>query len=418
MTTYDERLVKMFALETTSWKDFDATEKQAINLLSWTIQKIGHDYELLVNREYWRENFGCIDTRLSADKRLISFCYTRDVQFHDHVWNAFELVCRGLVFETVSGRVVARPFSKFFNVDQDVKDRDPKTYILYCGRKEDGMLVIVYWYENMWHANTKKTFSNPEATFWLNHLPLSFMNQGCTYMFELVTENTRQVVNYTAEKNGMYLLAIRDNNYGDHLEQRLIDQLSGFLRPPNYDYIDLAEVREEVEKLNPHEQEGFVVYYQDGVIEKVKSKRYFELHKLLTRISIGTIQQVLFKELYQQFEEGDLSIVHLKKYLAGIPEFTLNDVFETVPPFFIPIVKDMVDKLIKETTAALSRIEYIFDFLPKDNRKFFAEKVIANHKEFAPYLFAMLDNREVGLFFLIKNEFKYETKVPMIQDEE
>ena len=420
MSTYNsEPLVKMLALLGTSWKNFDATEKQAIDLLSWTIQKIGNNHTLLMNREYWRSNFGRIDTRLSVDKTLISFCYTKEIVASHEKWNSFERACRGIVFETISGNIIARPFSKFFNVDQDIKNRDPEMYINYCARKEDGMLVIAYYYNGQWNANTKKTFNHPEAQEWLDKMSKDDWHKNCTYMFELCVPSTRQVVHYDPEQDGLYLLAMRDIHYGDYLEQRIMDGFTQFKRPQNYDYITLAEVREEVEKLHPHEQEGFVIHYVDGIVEKVKSKKYFELHRLLSKVTIRNLQQAIFKLNYDIAVKDGENVKHLTKYLAGLPDYSLGDLYNTIPAHFLSTVCAMY-KLIWEDVVctAIPEIERIYRDLPKENRKEFAKIVLREHKKYAPSLFAKLDGKNYELLYLMTQEYTYDVQVPVSMSDE
>lgn len=48
---------------------------------------------------------------------LVLFCYTRECQY-DQLWDDVTMAARGIIFNKVTGEVVARTFVKFFNASE------------------------------------------------------------------------------------------------------------------------------------------------------------------------------------------------------------------------------------------------------------------------------------------------------------
>lgn len=61
---------------------------------------------------------------------LVLFCYTRECQF-DGLWDDVTMSARGIIFNKVTGEVVARPFIKFFNASE----LDGKTNLYELAKK-------------------------------------------------------------------------------------------------------------------------------------------------------------------------------------------------------------------------------------------------------------------------------------------
>jgi RNA ligase len=85
------------------------------------------------------ERFGAV--RTEGWNELILFDYKSSVQW-DNRWNWFERVSRGLILDTRTGEVVARPFDKFFNWGENgvIPDSLPVEAV----DKLDGSLGILY----------------------------------------------------------------------------------------------------------------------------------------------------------------------------------------------------------------------------------------------------------------------------------
>lgn len=119
---------------------------------------------------------------------LSIFNYSREVQFSKE-WDEITLQCRGLIVAD-DGMIVARPFGKFFNIEEhdwQVPNLPFETYV-----KEDGSLGIVFWYEGQWHVATRGSFTSDQAVKGkemldaiLEKAPRS-LDRQCTYLFEII----------------------------------------------------------------------------------------------------------------------------------------------------------------------------------------------------------------------------------------
>ena len=76
--------------------------------------EIEHLSDLIVSGFKDWKSFGDVGTRLNSDGSLVIFNYTVMCTYKRR-WNWFERVSRGLILNTSTGEVVARPFDKFFN---------------------------------------------------------------------------------------------------------------------------------------------------------------------------------------------------------------------------------------------------------------------------------------------------------------
>lgn len=89
---------------------------------------------------------------------LLIWNYTEKVQY-DNLWDDITSVCRGLITNQ-DGRIVARPFRKFFNIEEG-RHQETDQFEIY--EKMDGSLGIVFFYENEWHIATRGSFISEQA---------------------------------------------------------------------------------------------------------------------------------------------------------------------------------------------------------------------------------------------------------------
>jgi tRNA splicing ligase len=67
--------------------------------------------------------------------------------------------CRGLVLNTQTYEVVAKGFSRFFNYGESREEINNFNWKNFSTQnKEDGSLIIFYWYEDLWFVNTRASF--------------------------------------------------------------------------------------------------------------------------------------------------------------------------------------------------------------------------------------------------------------------
>lgn len=203
---------------------------------------------------------------------------------------------RALVLNTNDWSLVARSFPRFFNwgeVQDEMHLFDFNDFIVQS--KEDGSLVLLYFFDGKWHANTRGSFAmDPmqHQTFtWreaickaLNVSSLDDLNHrldpNVTYVCEFVSPWNKIVRRYDAPK--LYLLTAFSGL--NELHHAVVDDLthSLFLRPEKFSFYLLEEIQEFLAKQTSDDPtfEGVVICDRHGKRWKIKSPTYLGLHKL------------------------------------------------------------------------------------------------------------------------------------------
>jgi hypothetical protein len=183
------------------------------------------------------------------------------------------------------------PFYKFFNIGESyAADVDFKSSRIL--EKVDGSLIKLWHDAGSWHVSTNGTIDAKDAN--VNSSGLNYrdifdrivsidditghLDAGSTYMFELVSPDTRIIVKYPEAK--LYFLGARNN---DTLQEyQISDDLAlrfrqnGILFPREYSAGSIDDVVALAQQLDPNE-EGFVVVDSDYHRVKVKSPLYIKL---------------------------------------------------------------------------------------------------------------------------------------------
>ncbi|TYL12717.1 hypothetical protein MTAT_19590 [Moorella thermoacetica] len=94
------------------------------------------------------------------DFDIVILNYTNKCQY-DACWDAITTKCRGLILNTKTGEVLARPFDKFFNFFE-IKDPLPPG-IPEVTVKMDGSLGISYRLNGRLLWATRGSFTGPQA---------------------------------------------------------------------------------------------------------------------------------------------------------------------------------------------------------------------------------------------------------------
>src|SRR6185369_5635308 len=97
---------------------------------------------------------------------LILFDYNRTCQYN-RAWNPVTLSARGIVFEEATGKLVALPMKKFFNLQEPecfeyLQKIDPNEKFL-ATVKEDGSMGIIYYWKGDWRVNTRGFFQSDQC---------------------------------------------------------------------------------------------------------------------------------------------------------------------------------------------------------------------------------------------------------------
>jgi RNA ligase len=229
-----------------------------------------------------------ISVQRHPTEELYIYNYTPKVQFEKR-WDEITLQCRGLILNA-KGEIMARPFRKFFNLEEHLPHEIPnEPFEVY--EKMDGSLGILYWIAGIPYMASRGSFDSDQArkaTSWLHtkyakSIPL--LEQGKTYLFEIIYPRNRIVVDYGALED-LVLLAIIDTETGKDLVLKEI----GFPLVKRYDGLQGLGL---LKKLAEDNREGFVLKFESGFRVKVKFDEYVRLHRILTGVSNQLIWEML-----------------------------------------------------------------------------------------------------------------------------
>lgn len=328
---------------------------------------------------------------------LIIWNYSQTTQYENY-WDKITLSCRGLVTDD-KGNIVARPFKKFFNMEEG-KHTPTSDFDVY--EKLDGSLGIFFYYEGGWVMATRGSFTSDQAVKgyeMMFNYDFASLHKDYTYLFEIIYNENRIVVRYPFED--LVLLGMINTKtgyevdlYNDDVDVRLKNIVSnvGLKVVKKYDGISDYHTLKSMVKNN---EEGFVVRFSNGDRMKIKGDEYLRLHKIMTQVSTTSIWEVL--------SNGD----------------DIDDLLKDVPDEFYKKVKSYVRELkyshfqISEYCGKYHdsyRYGKYNDKEVEPTKKEFAEFVQKNFdkKGLHGVMFAMWDNKDYSsiIWKLVKPKYE------------
>jgi RNA ligase len=224
-----------------------------------------------------------------AEFPLLIHNYAAQVQYNRN-WTAPTLMSRGLITDQ-EGRVVARPFGKFFNLDEYIGlfgDLPGEGFDVY--EKMDGSLGILYFWDGKPYIATRGSFHSEQADFANALLRTKYahvaFDPAYTYLFEIIYPENRIVVDYGGMED-LVLLSIVHTATG--VEQTLSPTLD---LPTVRRYDGIADL-DSLRALEEDNKEGFVVRFHGGLRVKVKFEEYVRLHRVMTGMNSRMIWEHL-----------------------------------------------------------------------------------------------------------------------------
>lgn len=335
------------------------------------------DYQIL--KTY--ESKGLVRSQTHPTLPLTIWNYTEKVQY-ESLWDEVTLAARGLVTDG-SGRVVARPFSKFFNIEEG---KHTPTQEFEVFEKMDGSLGIVFVYQGQVVYATRGSFASDQAKWmadWGDRYNFShIIVGGYTYLFEIIFAQNMIVVNYGGESR-LVLLGVIKTDTGEETSWDDLSTFDGWELVKRYEGISDYTLLKGMVKNN---QEGFVVRFSNGDRVKIKGEEYLRLHRIMTNLSTTAIWEVLSN--------------------GGDVLSTLTD----VPDEFYDKIRQYSNELMDKYISLENEYHFIFKILGRSDdfefRAGFAER--AKRYKYPAILFKMYDDKDYsGLIWkIIKPEFE------------
>lgn len=338
---------------------------------------------------------GLISRAKHPTAELFIYNYTNKTQY-ERVWDNITKQCRGLILDA-KGNIVARPFPKFFNLEEhspsDIVFSKPfKVY-----EKLDGSLGILFKNPDTrdWEIATKGSFVSDQANmankiYKENYAKVFTPLEGTTPLFEIIYPDNKVVVDY-GEISDLILLGVIDNKTGKDIPEafwpgpRVKHFVIGADIPEPTGVLDYLKIP------NDGSNEGVVLVFdwpQDGPKTRVKLKlqEYVRLHTLIFGVSSKLIWEIL--------KAGD----SIDAYLGRLPDEIYSWTQEVVADLSMTYrwqearIQDSYEMAILKYAPIQLTYSEAIEYTRK-NRKGFAE-LIAKH-QYKNFLFLLLDGKSI-----------------------
>ena len=280
---------------------------------------------------------------------------------------------RGITFDKETGKVVSRPYHKFFNLNEAEETKREK----FTGReflfreKLDGTMLHPVLIGREVRLLTQKNFENLQTRKGeellrknpaLYRKTKEMLEKGYTPIFELISPQFQLVIPYNREE--LLLTEVRDNETGEYLLERLERELdeAGFKLPRKITgrFEEVEEELRTAENVEGFVLKDFSVKKPFPLFVKLKSPWYYEhhhaftylhnipSHKLFNLYLMGkqdeVFSKVLNEDLRKRREEELRKLVEL--------HLTLSDLvnrYKNLPP------EEAVRRVISETERLFSK---------------------------------------------------------------
>lgn len=296
-------------------------------------------------------------------------------------WNPTTLACRGLIYRTDTGQVVARGFNKFFNYLQagaaDIAPHAP----VHVTDKADGSLGIVYPLPSGgWAVSTRGSFASEQAihaTQVLNERYGTFRpTPGVTTLVEIVFPANRIVLDY-GQMDDLILLGGVEIATGAVFDTTWFPDWTG-PRTAAFEAATLADALAMEPRPNA---EGIVVRdLHTGAMIKLKQADYVELHRIVTNLTARKVHEWL------------VAGKALVDFIAPLPDEFHAWCLQTAEDI-TALVDTEEDRLRQVFATVRAQMPVGWTGADRAGRKDFALAAIRHPDSWA--LFALLDGRDV-----------------------
>lgn len=257
---------------------------------------------------------------------LTIYKYTPKTIFENN-WTFLIKKCRGIIIDD-SGYVVARPFEKFFNIEEVINSKSeklPNNEPYEVSEKLDGSLIIATKYRGNLIVASSGSFTSDHALYATELIKQrkyeQYVNEGFTYLFEMVAKRFRIIIDYKIDN--LYFLSVINNNTGKDCPYSLLHTAPFHPVVPYYNMYNNKDIFH-LKNFNFDDKEGFVIRFRNGYRVKIKFDKYIELHRFITGINS--------KHVWELLSTGK----------------NVNEILENSPEESYEWVKNVANRLFKE----------------------------------------------------------------------
>lgn len=247
---------------------------------------------------------------------VVAMADTFDMAGPEDLGAAIRRECRGLIFDT-EGRIMSRPFHKFFNVNER---EETQTHLIDMSQphvimeKMDGSMIRPVRLNGMVRLATKmgvtdiaeeaEKLLSAEQYEWLEDM----MNINETPIFEYIAPSNKIVIEYLEPR--LVLLGARNNFTGTYY----MPFTNLFEIVPQYGSIDGGLDEYIVRARRQQGREGDIIRFANGHMIKIKNDWYVRIHKTKDLIrSDRNIADIIVNEQLDDvlplLDASDLAIV-------------------------------------------------------------------------------------------------------------
>lgn len=213
--------------------------------------------------------------------------------------------CRGLVLDRYNNwELVARSFTRFFNWNEYPEDTQHFNWNdCVINTKEDGSLILLYYYNGSWHINTRGSFGNGKVNdsqyTWRTLFESTMSNVNITalphytYVLELCSPYNAVVRAYSEPCS--FLLSVFDGYLELPWEEvKALSKRHCFNHVDQHHFTNVDEVNEYLSNKS-HSDPTFegVVLRDNKSRFKIKSIKYVELHKIHNNGNIASPKNLI-----------------------------------------------------------------------------------------------------------------------------
>lgn len=222
--------------------------------------------------------------------------YTTQCQYAAN-WTPETILARGLIVDEYDN-IIGRSFKKFFPPEQHdalALPQYPWGKPHTITEKMDGVLFIVTTYNGILVTATRGSFESDYVPVGNTILAKKYgdfkFDPTKTYVFELISPETRIVVNY-GDRRDLVLLSVIDTETGAESLDDVLALSTTFPVPRVYPSSTPAD---KIDTLFPDDgtTEGVVVHFADGQRAKYKGTEYKRWHRIMTNTNTLTIWEYL-----------------------------------------------------------------------------------------------------------------------------
>lgn len=255
-----------------------------------------------------------ISRRDSGDLTILNYT---DKCTYSKTWDRYTKAARGLILNRVTGECVAKPFPKFFNVNETPETQFDKLPNMEhrIFTKLDGSLGILYRQDGTYKVASRGAFESPQAVWATQFLQSRFRRlhipDEVTFLFEIIYPDNKIVVDYNYED--LVVIGAYNRFTGEEYEWAEtmgMAYATGFTVVDTLDHMTILDCIARKAELPPN-QEGWVIRFANGLRVKVKGDEYLRYARILMGLTPKRVWEsmkngkvTLGEEIPEEFQES------------------------------------------------------------------------------------------------------------------